>query len=276
MTGTSLTEIGIIGGSGFCTFPEIENSKKINVSTVYGRPSDLITIGSYRGEMIAFLPRHGYRHQLPPHAIPYMANIAAFKKMGIKYIIAFCVAGSLRRKIKPGDFVVPDQFIDFTGGRDDTFKPNRPFVHSPMAEPYSGCLRSIVYKEGKNIGLKIHKKGVVVVIQGPRFNTLAESILFSKWGGNIVNMTQYPECYFAKEQGLHYAAIAAITDFDVCLQNLGLSMTTEKITENSQIFKDNAVLQKKLLARLLLNWQKHKKRLVQTSENVAISYEEVP
>lgn len=252
------SKLGIIGGSGFCKFPEIKNQKKIDVATEYGRPSDSITIGTYHGETVAFLPRHGYEHQIPPHTIPYRANIAALKAIGVECILGFCVAGSLKRKIKPGDFVVFDQFVNLTWGRDVSFEPNQAFVHLPMAEPYSQALRDIAYREGKDGGLKIHKDGTVVVIQGPRFNTKAESIWFSRMGWDVVNMTQYPECYFAKEQGLHYAGIAAITDFDVCLQNLGLSMTKEQITENSDVFLNNIKKSKKLIAAIATNWHLHK------------------
>lgn len=268
-------EVGIIGGSGFCTFPEIENGEEVRIRTDYGDPSDSITIGMYNGEKIAFLPRHGYQHQLPPHAIPYMANIMAFKEMGIEYVVAFCVAGSLKKRVKPGDFVIPDQFINLTWGRDDTFQTSQKFIHLPMAEPYSSFLRSILFREGNSLGLNTFQKGTVVVIQGPRFNTLAESRLLAKWGGDIVNMTQYPECYFAKEQGLQYAVVAAITDYDVLLQNLGLSMTTEKITESSSIFQKNIHNQKRLLARLLINWSGYKGKLKQPDYSGVISYEQL-
>lgn len=143
-----------------------------------------------------------------------------------------------------------------------------------MAEPYSPSLRSIFFQEGNSLGLNIFRRGTVVVIQGPRFNTLAESRLLAKWGGDIVNMTQYPECYFAKEQGLQYAVAAAITDYDVLLQDLGLSMTTEKITESSSIFQKNIHNQKRLLARLLTNWSSHKNRLKQSDNSGVISYEQ--
>lgn len=268
-------EIGIIGGSGFCKFPELEEYKRIKITTKFGFPSDDISIGRYNGEPVAFLPRHGYDHQLPPHAIPYMANILAFKEMGIKNIIAFCVAGSLKKRIKPGDFVIPDQFINLTWGRDNSFQQNNSFVHLPMAEPYSQNLRNILQKEGKNLNLKLHDKGTVVVIQGPRFNTLAESLLFSKWGGDIVNMTQYPECYFAKEQGFNYAVVVGVTDFDVCLQNIGLSMTNEKITESSTVFKTNIENQKKLLFGLLSNWRNYRIKLLENKEEKNIFYEDI-
>lgn len=251
-------KLGIIGGSGFCEFPEIKDPKKVDIETEYGRPSDSITIGTYRGETIAFLPRHGYKHQLAPHAIPYRANIAALQALGVECILGFCVAGSLNRRIKPGDFVIFDQFVNLTWGRDFSFEPNQSFVHLPMAEPYSRVLRDIVYKEKKNMDFTIHKDGTVVVIQGPRFNTKAESLWFSKMGWDVVNMTQYPECYFAKEVGIHYVGIAAITDFDVCLQNLGLSMTKEQIGENSAIFMDNIRKSKQLIAAVLANWYLHK------------------
>lgn len=268
-------EIGVIGGSGFCTFPEIDLEEKVDLLTKYGQPSDTISLGQYFGERIAFLPRHGYKHQLPPHAIPYRANIMALRELGVKYLLAFCVAGSLKRKIKPGDFVIPDQFINLTWGRDVTFEQNQSFIHLPMGEPYSSDLRKVFCETEKPIGVKIHHRGTVAVIQGPRFNTLAESRMLAKWGGDIVNMTQYPECYFAKEQGLQYAVVAAITDFDVCLQDLGLSMTNEKITETSQIFQENIVNQKKLLAEVLKGWSSFDKRLKETTGSSTISYEAV-
>lgn len=268
-----LAKIGIIGGSGFCNFPELENDVKINIQTKYGNPSDKITLGGYAGDIIAFLPRHGYEHQLPPHAIPYRANIAALKQLGINTVFAFCAAGSLKKKIKPGDFVLFDQFINFTWGRDTTFEPNQPFIHLPMAEPYSRSLREVVYSEGKKLGIKVHGEGTVVVIQGPRFNTKAESKWFSKMGWDVVNMTQYPECYFAKEQGFHYTGIGAITDYDAYLQDLGLSMTKEKITENAQIFKYNVQRMKKLITAIILNWGSYKNTLGEVYESTKYYYE---
>lgn len=269
-------EIGVVGGSGFCTFPEIDLEEEIDLVTECGKPSDTISLGYYFGEKIAFLPRHGYKHQLPPHTIPYRANIMALRELGVRYVFAFCVAGSLRRKIKPGDFVIPDQFINLTWGRDVTFEQDQSFVHLPMGEPYSPNLRKIVCDVEESVGIKIHRKGTVAVIQGPRFNTLAESKMLAKWGGDIVNMTQYPECYFAKEQGLQYIVAAAITDFDVCLQDLGLSMTNEKITETSQIFQKNILNQKKLLTEVLKKWSFFKEREMEVTGNSTISYEVAP
>lgn len=267
-------EIGIIGGSGFCTFPEIDLREKVDLETKYGKPSTEISIGEYAGKIIAFLPRHDYKHQLAPHTIPYRANIAAFKEIGVGVIIAFCAAGSLKDRIKPGDLVVFDQFVNLTWGRDVSFDPNEPFVHLPMANPYSEKLRKIVFDEGKKLGLRIHKNGTVVVIQGPRFNTKAESVWFSQSGWDAVNMTQYPECYFAKEEGLHYAAVAGITDYDVCLQNLGLSMTKDKIKESSFIFVDNVTKSKQLITRILQNWTQHRNDLAEINNDNAPYYQE--
>jgi len=255
-------EVGIIGGSGFCTFPEMSIKEKVRLTTRHGEPSDEISIGEYGGQIIAFLPRHGYEHQLAPHLIPYRANIDALKEVGIDTIIAFCAAGSLRKKIKPGDLVIPDQFVNLTWGRDATDNPSEEFIHLPMDEPYSQTLRECICEEGEKIGLRIHKKGIVAVIQGPRFNTKAESDWFSRMGWSIVNMTQYPECYFAKEEGIHYAAIAGITDYDVCLQNYGLSMSRDQIRETSQIFNENVTKCKQLVAQVLQNWNSHKTKLM--------------
>jgi len=266
-------EIGVIGGSGFCTFPEIDLKEKVDLSTQYGQPSDTISLGYYFGKKIAFLPRHGYNHQLPPHAIPYRANIMALKELGVKYIFAFCVAGSLRKKIKPGDIVIPDQFINLTWGRDVTFEQEQSFTHLPMGEPYSSDLRKVFCESEESVGVKIHPRGTAVVIQGPRFNTLAESKMLARWGGDLVNMTQYPECYFAREQGLQYAVAAAITDYDVYLQDLGLSMTNEKITETSQIFRDNILNQKKILAEVIKRRSSFNIKLEKTINIRPISYE---
>lgn len=177
-------DIGIIGGSGLCQFPELKEIKRVNAHTKYGWPSDEIIIGEYRGKRIAFLPRHGREHTLPPHKIPYKANLVALKSLGVKQILATAISGSLKKNIKPGDFVVLDQFVNLTWGRDDYFNVDKEFVHLPMADPYCPRLNKVVYKIAKSMGISVHKKGTVVVIQGPRFSTRSESRFFlNKAGG---------------------------------------------------------------------------------------------
>jgi 5'-methylthioadenosine phosphorylase len=245
-------EIAIIGGSGFEKFPELDKGRITTVKpyTKYGYPSDKIIISEYGNKTVAFLPRHGKNHSLPPHKIPYKANIAALKQLGINYIIGTCVAGSLKKKIKPGDFVIINQFINLTWGRDDYFDMNKKFTHLPLADPYCPNLRKLIYSCAKELGLSIHKKGVVVVIQGPRFSTIAESKWFIKEEWDLVNMTQYPECYFARELGMCYAAIASITDYDVGIQN-NIQMGNGNYNKVLKIFNTNIQKMKKLILEIL-------------------------
>lgn len=209
-----LAEIGIIGGSGFYEFFGKE-AKEIQIETEFGKPSDRITIGNVSGKKVAFLPRHGKNHQIPPHRVPYKANIQALKQLGVDKIIASSAAGSLQTKIKPGDFVICDQFIDRTKKRDDTFFDGPRVAHIEMAYPYCQKLRKIAINQLKKTTIKFHRKGTVVVIEGPRFSTLADSISYSKNGWDLVNMTQYPEVTLASELGICYLNISLVTDYDV-------------------------------------------------------------
>ena len=184
-------QIGLIGGSGLYEFFD-KRSKEIEIRTKFGKPSDKITLGTLFGKKIAFLPRHGKDHQIPPHKIPYLANISALKKLGVKRIIAPCAAGSLRAEIKPGDFVICDQFIDRTKQRRDSFFDGPQVAHIEMASPYCSEMRKIAVSQAKKLKLRAHSRGTVVVIEGPRFSTLAESLWFSQMGWDLVNMTQYP------------------------------------------------------------------------------------
>lgn len=157
--------------------------------------------------------------------------------------------GSLRKEIEPGTLIVPDQFINLTWGRDDTFEVDRQLVHLAMAQPYCEHLRSIIARELKAMRLRCQTTGTVVVIQGPRFSTIAESKMYALWGGDIVNMTQYPECYFARELGLCYGAIASVTDYDVGIPS-AISMQPESIEAVLAIFRRNTEATVSLLERL--------------------------
>lgn len=243
-------QIGIIGGSGLCKFPELKIIKKVRFYTKYGYPSDEIIIGKYNNKIVAFLPRHGKNHSIPPHKIPYKANIFAFKKLGIKYIIATCIVGSLKKNIKPGDFVILDQFINFTWGRDDCFDIEKNFIHLPMAKPYCSNLRKLTYSCAKKLGINTHKTGTAVVIQGPRFSTEAESSWFSSQKWDIVNMTQYPECYFAREIGMCYVSIAMITDYDVGIKS-HLQINIKGIAKVLEIFNNDIKKVKKLIFKII-------------------------
>jgi 5'-methylthioadenosine phosphorylase len=206
-------EIGVFGGSGFYSL--MDSFEEIKVETPYGPPSDKIAIGTVAGKKVAFLPRHGKSHQFPPHAIPYRANVYAMKLLGVTRIIGPNAVGSLQAHIKPGDFVVCDQFVDRTSGRKDTFYDGPITTHVSTAEPYCPTLRQLAVEIAREQGVTVHDGGTCVVIQGPRFSTRAESLWFTKMGWSVVNMTQYPECVLALEQEICYVNIALVTDYDV-------------------------------------------------------------
>lgn len=208
-------EIGVFGGSGFYSL--MDEFEEIKVETPYGAPSDMIAVGTIEGRKVAFLPRHGKRHQYPPHVIPYLANIHAMKQLGVTTIIGPTCVGSLQADIKPGDFVVCDQFVDRTSGRKDTFYDGPIATHISTAEPYCEKLRQLAVETGREQGITMHDGGTCVVVQGPRFSTRAESSWFTRMGWHVINMTQYPECALALEQEICYVNIALITDYDAGL-----------------------------------------------------------
>jgi len=241
--------IGVVSGSGLCEIPGFVIAKTIEMETPYGKPSGPVIMGELYGGHIAFLPRHGKEHTIPPHKVPYKANLVALKLLGVRHVIGTCVVGSLRKEIKPGAFVVPDQFINLTWGRDDTYEVDRELIHLPMARPYCEHLRVIIARELNAMEVVYHEKGTVVVIQGPRFSTIAESKMFSLWGGDVVNMTQYPECYFARELGLCYGAVASVTDYDVGVPN-AVSMQPESMDKVLAVFCQNMVTTVSLVGKL--------------------------
>ena len=206
-------EIGVFGGSGFYSL--MDGVEEIKVETPYGAPSDLIALGTVAGRKVAFLPRHGKRHQYPPHKIPYRANVSAMKQLGVTRIIGPNCVGSLQPHIKPGDFVVCDQFVDRTSGREDTFYDGPIATHVSSADTYCEKLRKLAVEIGREQGITMHDGGTTVCVQGPRFSSRAESSWFTKMGWDVVNMTQYPENILALEQEICYVNIALITDYDV-------------------------------------------------------------
>lgn len=208
-------EIGVFGGSGFYQF--LEGVREVTVDTPYGAPSDRVALAEVAGRKVAFLPRHGRNHQLPPHAINYRANLWAMKELGVTRIIGPCAAGSLQPHVHPGDFVLCDQFVDRTTGRKDTYFDGPVVAHISTADPYCPELREIAWARMQELGLPGHRQGTVVVIQGPRFSTRAESRWFSQLGWEVINMTQYPEVVLARELGMCYLNISLITDYDVGL-----------------------------------------------------------
>ncbi|MBI4734181.1 MAG: S-methyl-5'-thioadenosine phosphorylase [Rubrobacteridae bacterium] len=211
-------EIGIFGGSGFYKF--LDHVEDVSVETPYGAPSDKVAIGEIGGRRVAFLPRHGRDHQYPPHAINYRANVYAMKSLGVKQIIGPCASGSLQPEIKPGMFVICDQFVDRTSGRIDTFYDGPLTTHVSAADPYCPEMREVAYNTAKELGIDVANGGTVVTIQGPRFSTRSESKWFSAMGWEVINMTQYPEGYLARELEMCYLNISLITDYDVGLEGI--------------------------------------------------------
>ncbi|MHB2015766.1 MAG: S-methyl-5'-thioadenosine phosphorylase [Candidatus Xenobia bacterium] len=211
-------EIGVFGGSGFYKF--LDNVREIKVETPYGPPSDKVSLTEIGGRTIAFLPRHGREHALPPHKINYRANLWAMKSLGVTRIIGPCAAGSLQKHVAPGSFVVCDQFVDRTWGRHDTFYDGPLTTHVSAADPYCPQTRQVAIEAGKRLGIQVHEKGTMVVIQGPRFSTRSESKWFSSQGWEVINMTGYPEGYLARELEICYANISLITDYDVGIEGI--------------------------------------------------------
>jgi 5'-methylthioadenosine phosphorylase len=210
-------DVGVFGGSGFYSLME-GPVELLTVQTPYGSPSDSLALGRMGDIRVAFMPRHGQGHRLPPHAINYRANLWAMAQLGVTRIIAPTLAGSLQPHIKSGDFVVCDQFVDRTYARDQTFFDGPRVVHISLAEPYCPDLRARSVAAGRELGITMHERGTVVVIQGPRFSTRAESRWFSNQGWEVINMTQYPEVALARELEMCYVNIALITDYDAGLE----------------------------------------------------------
>lgn len=243
-------EFGIFGGSGFYSF--LENVKEIKIETPYGSPSDLVAIGEYKGKSIAFIPRHGKLHQYPPHKIPYRANLWAMKTLGVKRIIAPTAVGSLQADYKVGDLVVPDQFVDMTSLREHTFYDGPITTHISMADPYCPELRKIAIEGLEKLGYSYKPSGTVVIIQGPRFSTKAESAWFTKNGWHIINMTQYPEVVLARELGICYLNISVVTDYDVGIVATG---GVEPVTQDTviKVFNENIGKLKELIKLIIEN-----------------------
>ena len=246
-----IAEVALIGGSGFYDFFG-KDAREIAMRTMFGSPSDKITVGSVFGTSVAFIPRHGKKHQIPPHKINYQANIAALKELGVQQVISLSAVGSLKREIKPGEFVVCDQFIDRTKGRADTFFDGPRVGHIEMAYPYCPRLRDTATREGKKLKFKMHPKGIVAVIEGPRFSTTAESLAYAKMGCDIINMTQYPEIALARESGMCYVNISLVTDYDVGVYSKTKiqPVSTEQVIK---ILKENSEKLKMLVSALLKN-----------------------
>ena len=233
-------EIAFIGGSGLYKIPNFKNSKWLDVSSNFGKPSSKICIGSLNGKKIAFLPRHGLNHNLSPSKINYRANIEALKKINVQNIISISAVGSLREDFKPSDFVLVDQFIDRTFVRNKSFFDDDCVVHIPMASPICNNLKKISSKALKKLKLNFHSGGTYICIEGPQFSTLAESNLYRSWGCDVIGMTNMPESKLAMEAGICYVSLSMVTDYD-CWHKNHDSVTVDQIVKVMKKNSENAL-----------------------------------
>ncbi|HEX6493459.1 MAG TPA: S-methyl-5'-thioadenosine phosphorylase, partial [Candidatus Dormibacteraeota bacterium] len=211
--------VGVVGGSGLYRF--LDDVESVEVETPFGPPSDRVALAELAGHRVAFLARHGSRHTVPPHRINYRANLWALGELGVERVLAPCAVGSLRAEHAPGEVVVCDQLVDRTAGRADTYFDGPEVAHLSAADPYCAELRPLAAAAARAAGLVVHEGGTVVVINGPRFSTRAESAHYTAAGWNVINMTQYPEVVLARELQMCYVNIALITDYDAGLEGEG-------------------------------------------------------
>ena len=243
----NMIKIGIIGGSGLDDPKLLENYECIDIITPYGHPSSSITQGKLNSVDVAILARHGKKHQIMPSNINYRANIWALKELGCTHIIATTAVGSLQEDIAPGHLVFPDQFIDRTTKRAQSFYDTNKVCHIPMAEPFCAKLRVNIIEGAEQQKLTHHKKGTVLTIEGPRFSTKAESHMFRSWNAHIINMSTVPEVVLAREAGLCYASIAMSTDYD-CFMETREPVTLEEVL---RVMHENAEKVKSLLKEII-------------------------
>ena len=213
-----MADVGVFGGSGLYSL--LDDITEVEVDTPYGPPAGSVHVGRLGERRIAFLARHGADHRYPPHRINYRANVWAMRELGVKRILAPCASGSLQPEVAPGHFVVCDQLVDRTTGREQTYFDGPGANHVSFAEPYCPELRAVAIAAGRAEGITVHETGTVVVVQGPRFSTRAESSWYRSAGWEVINMTQYPEAYLARELGICYSCIALITDYDVGVEGV--------------------------------------------------------
>ena len=234
MTGMPRAEIGVIGGSGFYEF--LEGAERVHVVTPFGDPSDDLVVGELRGRRVAFVARHGKGHRFPPHLVPYRANLWALRSLGVRQVLAPCAVGSLRRELGPGTVVVVDQVVDRTWGRPHSvYDQLGAVVHVGFAEPFCPRGRPVVVAAARQAGLTVTDGGTLVVINGPRFSSRAESQWHQQAGWSVVGMTGMPEAAIARELALCFTTVALVTDLDAGVE--GESGVTHE--EVLQVFAEN-------------------------------------
>lgn len=241
--------IGIIGGSGLYQMPELQNVRELPVETPFGNPSDSFIVGELDGVTVAFLPRHGRGHRILPTEIPFRANIYAMKLLGVEYILSVSAVGSLQEKYAPTDMVIPDQFFDRTRARteESTFFGEGIVGHITFAHPVCNELGDILEESCRKIGVKVHRGGTYLCMEGPAFSTKAESLVYRQWGMDIIGMTNLQEAKLAREAEIAYATLALVTDYD-CWHEGHDDVTIEMVVEylnknvrNAQLILKEAV-----------------------------------
>ncbi|MBI4402345.1 MAG: S-methyl-5'-thioadenosine phosphorylase [Nitrospirae bacterium] len=241
-------EIAIIGGSGLYDMEGLERVREVRPATPFGRPSDALIVGTLDGVRVAFLSRHGRGHRLSPSEINYRANIYALKSVGVTRVISVSAVGSMKEAVKPGDVVLPDQFVDQTKRRVSTFFDQGIVAHVAFAEPVCRALATALWKAARAVGASAHHGGTYLCIEGPQFSTRGESLLYRQWGVDVIGMTNLPEAKLAREAELCYATVALVTDYD-CWHESEESVTVEMILAT---LKKNVELAKRLLRASLL------------------------
>lgn len=239
-------DIGVFGGSGFYSF--LKDVEEVKIDTPYGPTSDSVFISQIGPHKVAFMPRHGRKHSIPPHLVNYRANVWAMKHLGCKRVISPCAAGSLQKNIEPGHFVLADQFVDWTDGRKNTFFEGPHVQHPSPVDTYCPQLRALAGNIAKELNIPIHQNGTIVIINGPRFSTLAESKFFTQQGWNVVGMTAFPENYLVKELNMCPLNISLITDYDA---GLVAGMPPVSHEEVLKVFNGNIDKLKKLLFQMI-------------------------
>lgn len=240
-------KIGIIGGSGLYDLEGISDLTEVRLSTPFGDPSDVITLGTFAGQRVAFLPRHGRGHRLLPSELPNRANIYALKVLGVERIIAVSAVGSMRETIHPLDLVVPDQIVDRTTRRPNTFFGEGLVAHISFADPFCPQLSALLAQAAEETGARVHRGGTYICIEGPQFSTRAESRIYRQWGVDIIGMTAVPEAKLAREAEICYAVLALVTDYDVWHVS-EQPVTAEMVIANLQ---RNVTQAKQVLATLI-------------------------
>jgi 5'-methylthioadenosine phosphorylase len=239
--------LGVFGGSGFYSF--MDDVREVSIDTPFGEPAAPVTVGSVGGRAVAFIPRHGQKHQFPPHRVNYRANVWAMKELGVQRLLGPCAVGSLQPHVKPGEFVICDQLVDRTTGRASTFYDGPDTTHIGFADPYCPTIRATAIDKAHELELPVHERGTVVVVQGPRFSTRAESQQYAREGWQVINMTQTPEATLARELEICYANVSLVTDYDVGVAGEIEAVSHEEVI---RVFQENLGRLRDLLFAVLV------------------------